>query len=264
MQKILIISYYFPPSNFVGGERTNGWAKNLHEFGFYPIIITRKWNENQTDINGVKNNNLEINDYETHQVHRLPIKNGLKSIISKYPQLFIFRKILTFFELFFSNFFVSSLPFSNFYNYSREILIKDKSIKLVLISGRPFQAFQIGHKLKNEFDIIWVPDYRDEWNSHNNICKKKITAKLFSYLEMKSEAKWLSNADFFLSVSDSCVSSINKLINKKGFVVMNGYDQIIKPKLKEKKISNTLIITYAGTLYNYQCTYHDTYITTHT
>ena len=251
-QKILILSYYFPPSNFVGGERINGWAKNLHEFGFYPIIITRKWNNNQIDINDVENNKLEINHYGTYEVHRLPIKKGLKNFIAKYPKLFILRKGLTFFELLFSNFFISSTPFSNFYNYSKKIIINDKSINTVIISGRPFHAFHIGYKLKKEFNILWIPDYRDEWNSHNNIANDKLLGKLFNYLEKKSEVKWLSNADFFLSVSNSCVNSINKLIDKKGFVVMNGYDKVIKTKLKKKNKSDNLIITYAGTLYSYQ------------
>jgi len=252
MQKVLIISYYFPPSNFVGGERTNGWAKNLHEFGFYPIIITRKWDHNQTDIIDVTNNKLEISNYGTHEVHRLPIKKGLKNLISKHPKLFIFRKILTFLEMLFSNFFITSTHFSNFYIYSKKILANDKSINILIISGRPFQAFNIGYKLKNQFNILWIPDYRDEWNSHNNITKNKISEKLFTYLEKKSEIKWLKNADFFLSVSDSCVNSINKLINKKGFVVMNGYSQNIKSNFKKKKKSEKLTITYAGTLYSYQ------------
>lgn len=57
MQKALIISYFFPPCNFVGAERTNYWANNLYNHGIYPLIITRCWNEDQKDIIGyVKNN----------------------------------------------------------------------------------------------------------------------------------------------------------------------------------------------------------------
>ena len=50
MKKLLIISYFYPPANFVGAQRTAAWAKYLHEYGYYPIIITRQWNEGQTDL----------------------------------------------------------------------------------------------------------------------------------------------------------------------------------------------------------------------
>ena len=65
MKKVLIISYFYPPANFVGGQRTAAWAKYLHEYGYYPIIITRHWNEGQTDlVDKVKNNKLEIEKIE--------------------------------------------------------------------------------------------------------------------------------------------------------------------------------------------------------
>jgi hypothetical protein len=61
MIKILIISYFFPPSNFVGVERTHFWCINPYNEGIYPIIITKKWNKNQKDINGKIEDNSEKN-----------------------------------------------------------------------------------------------------------------------------------------------------------------------------------------------------------
>ncbi|MGM0477957.1 MAG: hypothetical protein ACQERC_01955 [Bacteroidota bacterium] len=61
MKKVLIISYFYPPANFVGAQRTAAWAKYLHECGYYPIIISRQWNEGQTDLVGqLKNSALKI------------------------------------------------------------------------------------------------------------------------------------------------------------------------------------------------------------
>jgi hypothetical protein len=45
MKKVLILSYYFPPSGFVGGERTYSWYKYLNEIAYYPIVITRQWDD---------------------------------------------------------------------------------------------------------------------------------------------------------------------------------------------------------------------------
>lgn len=70
MKKILIISYFYPPSNFVGGERTQFWAENLNKFGYYPIILTRTWDKNQTDITITPKENLSYcKKYENHEVH---------------------------------------------------------------------------------------------------------------------------------------------------------------------------------------------------
>ena len=61
MKKILLISYFYPPANFVGVQLTAAWAKYLHEYGYYPIIITRQWNEGQTDLaDQLKNSVLKI------------------------------------------------------------------------------------------------------------------------------------------------------------------------------------------------------------
>ena len=50
MQKVLIISYFFPPCRLVGAERTEYWAQNLYKYGYYPIILTRQWNPNQIEL----------------------------------------------------------------------------------------------------------------------------------------------------------------------------------------------------------------------
>ena len=51
MKKILIISYFFPPCNLTPSQRTISWARLLHKHGYYPIVITRRWD---TKINSAK------------------------------------------------------------------------------------------------------------------------------------------------------------------------------------------------------------------
>jgi len=50
VKKVLILSYFYPPANFVGAARTEAWVKYLPENNLFPIIITRQWKHNQTDI----------------------------------------------------------------------------------------------------------------------------------------------------------------------------------------------------------------------
>jgi glycosyltransferase involved in cell wall biosynthesis len=255
LQKILILSYYYPPSNFVGGERIHAWARYLNCFGFYPIIITRKWNKGQKDLTDkVLNNTLEIEYCDTHEIHRLPYKSSIRDYCSNYTYLKVIQKALTLVELIFSNFFIRFIPFSNFYSYSHNVLAKNKDISILIASGRPFTSFHIAHKLKKKFPrLIWIPDYRDEWTSHQKYNKKGVLNKFIYYLESKSEIKWTSNAHSFISVSERLVTNIKNKIRKNGISIPNGYEiNNPLPNVVKTEIKETITFAYLGTLYDYQ------------
>ena len=83
LKKIILINYYYPPSNFVGGIRTSFWVENLYKFGFYPILITRNWNDNQKTITEKLNNNkLRHEKYKTHEIYRVPHKRSFRDKIA--------------------------------------------------------------------------------------------------------------------------------------------------------------------------------------
>ena len=253
MKKILIISYFFPPSTFVGGERTAAWAQHLSESGIYPIIITRNWNDNQKDlVDQLDTNEYSIEKTDKYEIHVMPYKRSLRDRLSNYKWLSVFQKALTLKELIFSNFFIKSLPYYNFYTKAKKIILDDPEIKTVIASGRPFQSFFIGHELKKSFpEIKWIPDYRDEWTTHKHIETEGVLKKSINRLEQKSERKWTSNADFFICVSENWVNSIQGLINIKGETIHNGYNKLT-PITSRVSDSKQLIITYAGTLYESQ------------
>ena len=251
MKKIIILAYYFPPCNFVGAKRIKAMANYFHENGIYPIIITRNWNLGQTDIiDYVIDNHYTLEHHDTYELHYLPYKQNLRDRLARAKVLNLLQKFLTLCELIFSNYFISALPYSNFYKHAHSLLKKNNDLKTIVASGRPFQLFSIGYKLKKEFkDIKWIPDYRDEWTTRKTRVKDGILNKFIFNLELKSEQKWTSNASFFTTVSDEWKNNISSLINKRGFVVKNGYESILDfQKNKQKKLS----IAYLGTLYPYQ------------
>jgi glycosyltransferase involved in cell wall biosynthesis len=250
MKKLLLISYYYPPANFVGGHRTASWAKYLHESGYYPIVITRHWNEGQTDlVDKLNYNELEVEQNGTHEVHRLPYKRSLRDRCSEYRWLKPFQKALTLFELIASNFSISALPYANFHSYCCQLIKKDPTISIVIASGRPFQSFAIGHQLKKDFpNIHWIPDYRDEWTTFQNNTSQPISQRWLTWLDSFSEKRWLSNASLFLTVSENWAISINHLVKTKGAVVLNGFDST-EPIDYKTLTKDKLVISYVGTLY---------------
>ena len=252
MKKVLIISYYFPPANFVGAERTEAWARYLKDSGYFPIILTRCWNEGQTNpLEKVLKNDLVHEQYDSHEVYRLPIRRTLRDRASSFPWLAPIQKALTFLELIQVNYFIRSLPYVAIYRKAQELLKADPEIKVVIASGRPFQSFFMGHRLKKEYNILWIPDYRDEWTTNQNHQPNKLLTKFIHQLEKRSEIKWTSNADFFVSTSDTLVRNISKFIKKEGISVLNGYNKFneVNPVINDSRLLN---LFYSGTLYPYQ------------
>lgn len=252
--KVIIISYFHPPANFVGGERVASWFKYLPRYDIYPIIITRNWNENQTNlVDKLENNRLLIEASEYGEIHRLPFRRSLRDKCSRFSILKPLQKLLTFIELIFSNFSNYFLPYNNFYPYTKKIIDNSPDINTVIISGRPFQSFSIGYRLKKHYpNLNWIPDYRDEWNSHQNSTNSfnSFFNNIITNIESKSEIKWTSNADYFITVSEPWRKSIQNLIKRDGIVIKNGYNKL-STKINEPNMNKVKII-YAGTMYDSQ------------
>ena len=254
MQKVFIISYFFEPCKFVGSERVEYWAKNLHIYGFYPIILTRQWNHGQIDLTDkVINNKYEHIIYDNYEVYKLPYKRTLRDKLINYKYLNFFRKTLTFLESFFANFFLKVLPFSNFYHQADLILKNNPKIKFVINSLSPHHALFITYKLKKKYpEKVFIADYRDEWTTRKTNFPTNFLEKILYNLNIISEKRWASNADFFITVSEKWKQSLSIHLNKKGYVVKNGHDIDKNIHLNKASKGKKLKIIYVGTLYSYQ------------
>jgi glycosyltransferase involved in cell wall biosynthesis len=253
MKKVLIISYFYPPSAFVGGDRPQSWVKQLKNNGWYPILVTRQWNDNQKDlVDKVENNELEIEKNEFYEIHKLPYFQTYRDKWAGRKGGKLIQKILTFVEIIMSNFSMRFIPYSNFYKYSEKLISNDKDISVVIASARPFQSFFIGYKLKKKFkNVIWLPDYRDEWTTRTTNVPNGLLEKFIKFIDRKSEEKWTSNSSGFITVSELWANNISNLINKKGIIIKNGYENLDYLPT-DIIIKNEFIINYVGTIYDYQ------------
>jgi len=252
LKKVLVISYFAPPANFVASERISSWMKYLPKFGIHPVLLTRYWADEQTsteNIDVVMRSQQIISP--TSQTHKIAIKKtlleklGLTNFkyVRKINSILVYTKLYVF----------PSVSHSKEFLQAAKRLIKDQNIDKVVISGTPFYTFWIGYKLKQwNSNIEWYPDYRDTWNSIRNKEKYGIIKEFFlRKMELNKEKKWTSNANMFFTVSEDWKNSISSLIGKKGLVIKNGFDktlnEIIATKIPRKE--KTLVITYAGTIY---------------
>lgn len=140
------------------------------------------------------------------------------------------------------------LTHHNILEESKKILRDDKNINKIIISGHPFNLFQFGYILNKRFEIPWIADYRDDWNtseidhSFNYILK---------YIQRRSERKWVGSANYITSVSKHYVDKISSFTGRPGKVLLNGFD-LNNPSPIQDLNPNTFTITYNGSLYSSQ------------
>lgn len=236
----------------MASDRIKGFAEHMAKGGVKPIVITRNWNENQTTLTDkVMNNEYKHEVYESHEVHRMPYKQTLRDKLATKKSLRVVQRLLTLKEIFLSHFFIRSLPYSNLYDKADQLISSDPEIKAVIVSGTPFISFQIGYKLKKKHpNILWIPDYRDEWTTRPTKNNTGLIWRLISKLDIRSELKWSSNADGFLSVSEIWKNRIEELTKKPGIVIRNGFEDYATEIPRNS--SDEINILYIGTLYPYQ------------
>ena len=256
MKKVLILSYFFPPANLAGSYRIASWAKHLHKFGYYPVIVTRCWNDNQTETTDIViNNDFSHEKFENYEVYRLPYHLNLRDRLhQKYGEkrLKLIRKFLTFLELFFQHYTSKIIPYKNLYDFSRELIKKDGDFKVLIASGRPYQVFKFADMLHRETGIRWIADYRDEWNTHQWFLDENFYARLIRMIESRSEKKWLKSATLFTTCSENWVEHIGSFINRPGRVLLNGYEDNLIGNFTHKPQSDTLKIVHNGTVFTSQ------------
>lgn len=251
-----MIAYFYPPCNLTASQRPASWAKYLHEFGYYPIVLTRNWEQpinKPTDISKPSGEKEELVKNKNSKVIYLPYKGTRKDkLYVKYgdSKFRLMRKALSFFELVFQNYFIGAVPFGNIYGKAEEIIAKDKSIDKVVITANPFVSFFIGYKLKKRFPHIkWIADYRDDWSTTELSRERNFPQRIISKLESVSEKKWVGTASLVTTISDYYLEKISSFVSRNGKVLLNGFSEEDFNKVVSLEKQDEFVITYNGTLY---------------
>jgi glycosyltransferase involved in cell wall biosynthesis len=237
MKKVLIITYYWPPSGGSGVQRWMYFCKYLKDFGIHPIVITVDENKASYRYKDESFNDLVkgIEVYKTNT--REPLKlyskiiSGNKS--SAIPIGFageskpsIFQKISRFIR---GNFFIpdARIGWVKFaYKKASDILSKN-DISLVITNGPPHSSHLAGMKLKKHFPITWISDFRDPWTElHYN--KFLYRTKWALRKDKKLEQKILKESDVVLTIGPSMKQHLiqkGSIDANKVFYIYNGYDK---------------------------------------
>jgi hypothetical protein len=81
MDKVLIISYFYPPCNLTASQRLGNWVKYLPEYGIKPIVVTRFWEGNELNeyqqLESKGDSIVHINE-SNHEIYYLPYKQSIR------------------------------------------------------------------------------------------------------------------------------------------------------------------------------------------
>lgn len=257
MKKVLILSYFFPPCNLTASQRALGWAKYLKKFGYYPVIITRNWDNPisvPTDVlmqSGSEVKHLVTDEYE---VYYLPYKGSLRDrffVTYGETRFRLVRRLLTFIEIFFENFSNYFIPYSNLYDFARDYIKKDGNVERIVVTANPFTMFRFGYLLKKEFKIKWLADYRDDWNTSEFAKRNTLFQRIINIFSTRSERRWVKSAECITSVSDAYQDKISRFVKRDGHVLLNGYFAEEFEGLN-MTTDNIFTVIYNGSLYQSQ------------
>lgn len=256
--KILIISYFYPPCPLTAAQRVGSFVRYLPNFGFYPIVVTRNWDitdQTPTGLLGDCGQNEIHEQNEDHEVYYLPYHSSLRDrLFAKGKSARIYQllsKGLTFMSQIGQNASNRWIPYANLYIKARLLMQEDEELRILLISGNPFESFRFGYMLQNEFkDVKWFADYRDAWTSstiHPHL--STFPWKQINSIQSMYERKWVGSAVGVTSVSAPLVEQLSRYTGTPGCKVENGFEESEFIPFRNLQKFEDFTISYVGTLY---------------
>ncbi len=157
--KVLVISYYFPPMGLSGVQRVAKFVKYMKDHNWEPTVITINpkyyYAFDQSLLDELEASEIRIIRTDSKDPTQVVVKQSkIKSDL--------FRKLLnrisqTFFlpdnKLWWKNKAIKS---------AKEILDEEK-FDVIFASAPPYTCFRIGVALKSKYNIPLILDYRDAW-----------------------------------------------------------------------------------------------------
>ena len=255
MQKrVLIITYYWPPSGGSGVQRWLKFAKYLPEAGWEPVIFTPENPDfdlqDETLLKEISPD-LEVIRFPIWEPYQLfaKVKKQGKSHpgrILEQPKKGFLEKIAIWLR---ANLLVPDprifwvKPSVQFLSQ----LLKEGQFQAIITTGPPHSLHLIGQQLKQKHGIPWLADFRDPWSQWEFLD----TLPMLSFIRRRHEAlerRVLQQADVVVTISPTFQRDLERLSGRKIDLVTNGYDPADIPQdfTPRPKAANRLHLVYTG------------------
>ena len=235
ISKVLIITYYWPPSGGAGVQRWLRFSKYLPRFEWEPVILTVDPSYAAypvTDDSLLSGLPSSVKIYKTPATDFFSIYKKNKSKIpsagfANSAENTLLGKLMRFVR---GNFFIPD-PRRGWNKYAfkkASAIIESEGISHIITTSPPHSTQLIGLKLRKKYPgIKWIADLRDPWTDiyyysqfyHTFIARE---------IDRGYEKKVLKEADCVITVGKSLKSHYSQMIpgiDNKIEVITNGYDE---------------------------------------
>ena len=256
-KKILIVTYYWPPSGGSGVQRWMYFAKYLQKLGWEPIVIT----VDETQASYPVLDSSLIKEVEGIRViktstreplrwySRLTSGNVLKGLPQgEVPTTSTFGKIAAYIR---GNFFIPDarkgwIPFA--VKAAQQILEQEK-IHCLITTGPPHSTHLAGMRLAVQFKLNWWVDFRDPWADifYNKQLRRTSSSQA---KDTALEKLILQNAKGVITTTagDLHQSLKQKAPDQKYLALPNGYDADLMQQTQAAPKKKEFHIVYTGLL----------------
>lgn len=256
MKKVLIITYYWPPSGGAGVQRWLKFVKYLKEFGWQPIVYTSEKGESPAiDHTLLKDvpRDLEVLKHpiwEPYSIYKKFVGQKKEEKINagflsenKKPKISEKLSVWIRGNLFIPDarkFWIApSIKFLSHY-------LINNPVDAIVSTGPPHSMHLIALGLKKKFNIPWLADFRDPW-TNIDFYEDLMLTKWADKKHHRLEKDVITNASCVVTIGETMKKEFLALGANNVEVITNGYDDedLYKGELElDKKFS----IAHVGTL----------------
>ncbi len=246
-KRVLLISYYFPPSGMGGVQRAVKFAKYLPYFNWDVTVLTVK------DILYYQTDNSLLEDAGNAEIVRTgsldPLRLGFllsraKTNRPSHTGIKRRQRLFRFLEqrLFIPDSKILWLPFAFIRSF---FIIKRNRFQAIISTAPPFSSHILGLLLSTVCRLPWIADFRDGWSDKDILPPKGV---VHFVLNRFLERVVIKNADRITCISEKIVTyekALHPQEIEKCFLLYNGFDE--QDFYQGRRSNNNFTITFFGT-----------------
>ncbi len=255
MKRVLIITYYWPPSGGAGVQRWLKFVKYLRNYNWEPVVFTIENGEfpvvdvelNKEIPDGTEV--LKVPAWEPYNIYKL--FSGKKKNIGINSGFLTEEKgnstVEGISKWVRGNFFIPdarkfwikpSIKFLNHY-------LENNPVDVIISSGPPHSAHLIALNLKNKLNIPWISDFRDPWTNIDYYKDLKLSNRS-NQKHKKLENEVLVSSDIVLTIGKQLSNELSTLGAKKVEIIENGFDPSDFVDNKNYELDEQFTIAHIG------------------